>query len=64
MNITRHYLMTFSALFFLGLIISKPGETFNPSKEDRECKINKGKMDCDTKIKQPLQNSAIHYIYQ
>lgn len=65
MNQKKHYFMTFSALFFLGLIVAKPGESFTPTEKQRECKWEKGKMECETKIPEyQLNYSAIRYQYQ
>lgn len=48
MNLKVHYLVTLCALFFLGIIISKP-ETVNMRNEHRLCKLNKGRIDCFNK---------------
>lgn len=65
MNLKRHYFMTFSALFFLGLIVAKPGESFTPSEKLRECTWSKGKMECETKNPEYRMNyPAVKYHYQ
>ena len=46
MDIKNHFFMTFVALFFLGVIVAKPGDAFQPANEDRDCKLVKGKMAC------------------
>jgi hypothetical protein len=62
MNIKLHYFVTFSALFFLGLILSSPvpGPAQNT---ERECKVIKGKMDCYYKYteKRINKNTEVHY---
>ena len=45
MNTKLHYLVTFSALFFIGMIIKNPAPAPAQNAE-RACKIIKGKMDC------------------
>lgn len=65
MDIKKHYFMTFAALFFLGLIVAKPGDAFYPVKQERECKLVKAKMQCEFKNQEyRLNYSAIHYEYQ
>ena len=69
MNISKHSIMTFVALCFLGVIISKPGEAFQSNeieKVERECVLLKGKMDCENKLKNKQSSSesfSIKYIY-
>ncbi|WP_408098385.1 hypothetical protein ACJVC5_05600 [Peredibacter sp. HCB2-198] len=46
MDVKNHFFLTFVALFFLGVIVAKPGETFQPAKEERDCRLVKGKMAC------------------
>jgi hypothetical protein len=62
MNNKLHYIVTFSALFFLGLIIQNPGPTPTQNAE-RECKIVKGKMDCFYKYTENRinKNSEVQY---
>jgi hypothetical protein len=66
MNISKHSIMTFVALCFLGVIISKPGEAFQSNeieKVERECVLLKGKMDCENKLKnkhQPTKELNLH----
>ncbi len=56
--------MTVLALFFLGLIIARPAETFRP-KEKRECKFVKTRIDCVTKAKlYKLNDGGIYYEYE
>lgn len=66
MEIKKHYFMTCAALFFLGLIVAKPGSTFYPpSKEVRECKLVKAKLDCEVKtVEYTINQPTIHYEYQ
>ena len=65
MNIKKHFFMTLAALFFLGLIVAKPGETFYPAKEIRECKLLKGKMSCaDKSLEYQINYSVIQYQYE
>jgi len=66
MNLRKHYLMTCAALFFLGIVIAKPGASFHPyEKEERECKTIKGRKDCETRLREyRLKNQSIHYEYQ
>jgi hypothetical protein len=65
MEIKKHYFMTCAALFFLGLIVAKPGSSFYPPKEHRECKLVKGKMDCDARtVEYRINHPTIHYQYQ
>jgi uncharacterized protein (UPF0179 family) len=65
MNIRKHFFMTFAALFFLGLIVAKPGETFYPAKEMRDCKLDKGKMTCVEKGQEYRINySVIQYQFE
>jgi hypothetical protein len=64
MDLRKHYFMTCAALFFLGLIVARPGATFQPMKEQRECKLVKGKMDCESKNHEyRLTYPNIHYEY-
>lgn len=63
MEIKKHYFMTCAALFFLGLIVAKPGSTFYPAaKEDRDCKLIKGKLDCEVRtVEYSINQPTIHY---
>jgi hypothetical protein len=65
MEIKKHFLITFGALFILGIIVAKPGEAFYPEKEKRECKLVKGKMNCDLKtVEYRLNYKTVPYVYQ
>lgn len=65
MEIKKHYFMTCAALFFLGLIVAKPGSSFYPAKEDRDCKFLKGKMNCEVKtVEYNMNHQTVHYQYQ
>ena len=46
MDIKNHFFLTILALFSLGVIVTRPGNTFRPVNEDRSCKLDKGKMTC------------------
>lgn len=46
MNMKFHYMMTFLALIFLGLVITHPRHLTSPNLPERSCKMMKGKMDC------------------
>jgi hypothetical protein len=47
------------------LIVAKPGSSFYPPKEHRECKLVKGKMDCDARtVEYRINHPTIHYQYQ
>jgi hypothetical protein len=62
MNIKKHFYMTFAALFFLGLIIAKPGEAFYPAKEIVTCNVVKSGMGCaDKNLEHQINYSVIHY---
>jgi hypothetical protein len=63
-EIKYHYFMTCAALFFLGLVITKPSTTFSPANEERVCKFEKSKIDCEKRSKEYRVNiSPIHYEY-
>ena len=65
MDIRKHYFMTFAALFLLGMVIAKPGDTFYPVKEKRDCKLVKAKMQCEFKGNEyRLKYPVIHYEFQ
>ncbi len=65
MNLKKHYFMTLTALFFLGLIVAKPGESFTPSEKQRECKWSKGKLECESKnLEYQINYPAIRYQYK
>jgi hypothetical protein len=65
MDIKKHYFMTCAALFFLGLIVAKPGSSFYPAKETRDCKLAKGKLDCEVKtVEYKINHPTIRYEYQ
>ena len=65
MDIKKHFFMTFAALFFLGLIVAKPGDNFYPVKVERECKLVKAKLQCEDRGQEyRLNYSAINYEYQ
>ena len=64
MDLKNHFLLTFAALFFLSLIITKPGFSFLPAMEGRDCKLVKGKVDCSYKSQEYKINhslSAVSY---
>lgn len=64
MDIKKHYFMTFSALFFLGVIVAKPGASFNPTEKERECKLVKGKVHCEERAQESqLNHKSIRYEY-
>lgn len=65
MRIRRHHLLTVAGIFFLGVLISKPGATFYPVKEQRECKLEKGKMNCVNKFQEvKVTKMPIWYEYE
>ena len=65
MEIRKHYFMTVAALFFLGLIVAKPGSSFQPTtKEQRDCKFVKGKLNCEYKNQEYQLDHRVHYVYQ
>ena len=65
MNVKKHFVMTFSALFFLGLIVAKPGDTFYPEKKEPQCKLAQAKSNCKERAQEyRLNYSVIHYEYQ
>ncbi|MFP5386273.1 MAG: hypothetical protein ACLGHN_09365 [Bacteriovoracia bacterium] len=65
MDSKQHYFMTLTALFFLGLLVAKPGSSFQPPDEKRECKWNKGKLECEHKNPEyHLNYRAIQYHYK
>ena len=65
MNVKKHFFMTISALFFLGVIVAKPGDNFYPKKKEPECKLVKAKMHCEERDQEyRLNYSVIHYEYQ
>ncbi len=56
--------MTLSALFFLGLIVARPGSAFIQPSEHRECKLSKGKMACENNRQEyRLNYPPVHYEY-
>lgn len=59
MDLKNHFFLTFVALFFLGIIVAKPGNAFLIVKEDRECRLVKGKMDCAAKSNEYEMNNAL-----
>lgn len=66
MDIKNHFFMTFCALFFLGIIVAKPGDAFQPAKEERDCKLVKGKMACvyhyhEDRINNTIGEIRYHY---
>lgn len=62
MNIKLHYFVTFSALFFLGLIIKNP-DPLPGQNAERSCRVAKGKMDCYYKYTENRinKNSEVQY---
>ncbi len=66
MEIKKHYFMTCAALFFLGLIVAKPGSTFYPvNKEERDCKLAKGKLNCEVRtVEYSINQPTIHYEFK
>lgn len=46
MNKKIHYLITFGALIFLGMLITNPRTSSTSPTEERTCKMIKGRMDC------------------
>jgi hypothetical protein len=62
MELKKHYFITCAALFFLGMIITSPDSSFTPVRRERECKMVKGKMNCDSKHSDYRTNYPnIHY---
>lgn len=59
MDFKNHFFLTFVALMFLGVLAVKPGNVLYSVKDDRECKIMRGKMDCDIKHYEYEMNDAI-----
>lgn len=67
MDIRNHFFLTFIALFFLGVIVTKPGDAFRPSNEERDCRLDKGKMACVYHYHEDRINNTIgeiHYQYK
>jgi len=65
MEIRRHHLLTLVGIFFLGIVIAKPGATFYPVKEQRECKLEKGKLNCVSKFQEiKISKMPIWYKYE
>lgn len=64
MDIKSHYIVTLCALFFLGVIVLKPG-VMNPTsqRDERTCKLNKGRMECFYKYSEYKinKNSDVQY---
>lgn len=61
----KHYLMTCLALLFLGLILAKPGASFSSSHLNRECKLVKGRMNCEAPVQEyQLNMPVVHYHYK
>ena len=64
MNIKVHYLVTLCALFFLGVIVTKPGQLIPNEKSERTCKLMKGKMDCFYKYSEYRINANYEVQYK
>lgn len=65
MNLKKHYLMTVSALFFLGLIVAKPGDSFTPSEEERVCRRDTENLECEKKLLEyEINNPVVKYHYR
>lgn len=65
MELKKHYLMTVAALFFLGVVMAKPGATFFPVKDQRECKLVKGKINCSNKFQEnKVISTSFWYKYE
>jgi hypothetical protein len=63
MDVKKHFFMTFVALFFLGLIVAKPGSAFRLSDFNRECRLSKGKMVCVEKQTPSRELEKVNYYY-
>lgn len=48
METKTHFIVTFVSLIFLGVIVVKPDALSR--NEDRSCKIEKGRMDCQSTV--------------
>lgn len=46
MNLKAHYAMTVSALFFLGLMLTRPEVFHKYSLDKRDCRLIKGRVSC------------------
>jgi hypothetical protein len=65
MEIRKHFFMTFSALFFLGLILGKPESAFTPVDiEYKECKFVRKSLACDLENKVARDAPSISYQYE
>ena len=65
MEIRRHHLLTLAGLFIFGIAITKPGATFYPVKEHRECKLDKGKLNCVSKFQEiKVTKMPVWYKYE
>lgn len=65
MELSRYHLLTLAGLFIFGIAISKPGTSFYPLKEQRECKLEKGKMNCVSKFQEvKVSNTPVWYKYE
>jgi hypothetical protein len=64
MTMKNHFLITALSLLFLGLLLAKPGSLFSDDREQRTCKVVKGKMDCFYKYSQYRINANHEVRYQ
>lgn len=65
MEIRKLFFMTFSALFFLGLILGKPESAFTPVDiENKECKFVRRSLACDVKYKVALEAPGFSNQYE
>ncbi len=65
MEIRRHHLLTLAGILFLGVVIAKPGTSFYPVKEQRECKLEKGKLNCVSKFQEiKISKMPVWYKYE
>lgn len=67
MDLKNHFFLTFTALFLLGLIISRPGNAFLSKQEERDCRMIRGRLDCmESRSEYKMNDSVknIHYHYE
>jgi hypothetical protein len=62
----KHYFMTCAALFFLGLIVARPGSTFYPNENKRTCNVTLvHKRNCEQwKSEYRLNMPLVEYQYR
>ncbi|MGE3608887.1 MAG: hypothetical protein AB7I27_04810 [Bacteriovoracaceae bacterium] len=49
MNIKLHYIVTFTAFCFLGVMVARPEMFSQKNDSERICKLEKGKVECAQK---------------